>query len=226
LSIKLVDELIACHIEARGGLDKIMAILTIDQHGRVESPDMLVQIAGQRKRPNLLRIKFTIEEVTGQEGWDGTHAWEFNPWRGMSQAQYVTGAPAIALERGSEFDGPLINYREKGHTATYEGIEHIDGRPQHVVKVTRSDGNVVDHYIDLETMLVTRTRSVRHVHATDESMTLTVFDDYREVSGVLFSFRSHELAKDGQHNEHFVWEHIEANVPLEDDYFQLPQAAD
>jgi hypothetical protein len=78
------DEVIARHIEARGGFDKIMAIHILDQSGRVESQDLLVRISGQRKRPNLLKIEFTVDGVTGMEGWDGTQAWEFNPWKGMS----------------------------------------------------------------------------------------------------------------------------------------------
>ncbi len=214
--------MIARHIEARGGMEKIMAIRTLAQSGRVETPAFVVLISGERMRPNLLRIKYTVNGVTGEEGWDGSRAWEFNPSKGMKQAEYVTGAPALALQRGAEFDGPLVGYRDKGHMATYKGAEDIEGRMQHVITVILTDGNVMEYYLDAETLLVTRTRAVRPVHGGDELMTETVYGDYREVEGVLFPFQSQELAKDGAHNEVFTWERMEANVVLEDAHFNKP----
>lgn len=223
---EIADDLITRHIEARGGFDKIMAIRTLVPSGTVQMPDALIQISGERMRPNFLHIKFTVDGTTGEEGWDGARAWELNPWKGLVPAQYITGVPALALQRGSEFDGPLVGYREKGHTATYVGGEEIDGRNQHIVRVVLADGNVMDHYLDAETMLVTKTRAIRAIHGKDEAMTETTYGDYREVEGVLFPFQSWELAKDGAHNEVFTWERMEANVELDEGHFAMPSTGD
>jgi hypothetical protein len=220
---QIADELIARHVEARGGWDAIMGIRTLRQSGTVQMPNVLVHISGERMRPDLLRIKFSVGDKVGEEGWDGERAWELNGFKGMERAEYVEGAPALALKRGSEFDGPMVGYKEKGYTAEYLGEDEVDGRGQWVVRVVMADGNAMDHFVDKESMLVTKTRAMRAVHGGDEAMTETVYSDYREVAGVLFAFRSWELAKDGVHNEVFTWEWMEANVRLEEGHFAMPE---
>ena len=71
--------------------------------------------------------------------------------------------------------------------------------------------------------MTTRTVSVRPVHGSDPTETHTIYENYRPVEGVLYPFQSRELARDGQHWELFVWDSIEANEPLDDSRFQLPQ---
>lgn len=219
---QIADELIARHIQARGGMDAIRAIQTLSQKGTVQMPNTLVTISGERQRPDLLRIDFTANGLTGSEGWDGERAWEYSPFNEMEKPEYVTGAPALALKRGAEFDGPLVGYREKGHTAEYLGEDEIEGKNHYIVRVVLADGNVMDHYLDKDAMLVTKTRAIRAIHGKDESMTETVYSDYREVAGVLFPHRSWELAKDGAHNEVFTWEWFKANVELEEGHFEMP----
>lgn len=218
-----VDRLIARHLEARGGLERILAIKTLRQRGTVKMPGAEVHISGERKRADLLLVQYTVAGRSGIEGWDGKAAWEFNPFKGMTEPQYVTGAPSEALQRGAEFDGPLVNHQEKGHTIEYIGTEKVGDRDTYHLKITRNDGNVIYYYLDIETMLTIRTRSVRPIHGGDAAETITDFSDYREVAGVLFPFCSHELARDGEHNETFHWQSIEANIPLSDFLFKIPK---
>ena len=216
------DELVARHIEARGGLDRIMAIRTLCQKGIVKMPGADVRISGERKRPNLLRIEFAVGHMSGKEGWDGERAWEFNPWKGMTKAEYVNGNPSIALQRGAEFDGPLVGFREKGHVIEYTGREQLGEREAYRLEVTLQDGNTIHYCLDTESLLTVQTRSVRPVHGGEAAETETIYGDYREVAGVFFPFWSKETARGGEHVEVFQWESIEANVPISDKRFQLP----
>jgi len=222
---KEADDLISRHIEARGGLDRIMAITTLRQSGKVkmgQEGNAWLQLYAEKKRPEQIRIEFTFNRMKGVEGFDGEHAWEMNPWKGMAKAEYVTGQPALALQRGAEFDGPLVGYREKGHVVKYIGTEEQDGAEFHHLEITRNDANVIHYYLDPQTLLVARTISVRPVHGSEPIETHTSYEDYREVNGVLFPFQSTEWARGGEHKELFIWESIEANVPLEDTRFTLP----
>jgi hypothetical protein len=218
-----VDDLIAGHVEARGGLDRILAIMTLRQVGKVKTPRTEIILRGERMRPDLLRIEYVVDGTTGMEGWDGTGAWELNPWKGMTEAEYVSGPPAISLRRGSEFDGPLVWHQDKGHTIEAADSETLDGLEVYTLKVTLADGNVIYHYLDAGSLLVARTRSVRHIHGGEAAETVTVYEDYREVAGVLFPFRWREQARDGAHSEAFEWEKLEANVDLSPERFKPPR---
>lgn len=222
---KEADDLISRHIEARGGLDRIMAITTLRQKGKVKMAgegNAWLTLYVEKKRPERTRVEFTFNNMRGMEGFDGERAWELNPWKAMKQAEYVEGQPAIALRRAAEFDGPLVGYREKGHVVNYIGTEELDGADLHHLKITRNDGNIIHYYLDPQTLLVARTVSVRPVHGSDPVETHTSYEDYREVNGVLFPFQSTEWARGGEHKELFIWESIEANVQIDDSRFTLP----
>ncbi len=128
------------------------------------------------------------------------------------------------LKRGAEFDGPLVGYREKGHTVRFMGKEKLDGAETFHLEITRNDGNVIHYYLDAESLLVNKTVSVRPIHGSDPAETHTLYEDYREVNGVLFPFQWQEMARDGEHSELFIWDSIEANVPIDDSRFELPRS--
>ena len=223
----IAEGLIARHIEARGGLERIMAISTLRQMGRVkmgQEGNAWLSIYGEKKRPERIRIEFTFNNMHGVEGWDGERAWEHNPWKGMAQAEYVEGLPAKALKRGAEFDGPLVGYREKGHTIKFVGKEDLGGTETFHLEITRNDGNVIHYYLDAESLLVNSTVSIRPIHGSDPAETHTLYEDYREVEGVLFPFQWREMAREGEHSELFIWDSIEANVPIDDSRFELPRS--
>ncbi|MBK8136928.1 MAG: hypothetical protein IPK52_14050 [Chloroflexi bacterium] len=212
------------HINARGGLRAILRITTLHQSGTVtDRRGTVVEIEGWRKRPDLLRIHFRTAESDGCEGWDGQRAWEHFPSAGTS-AVYVDGLASDALRRASEFDGPLIQAAEKGHTVQPLGECVVAGLPVYGLRVVLRDGNIINHYLHKESYMIAATDSVRPVHAKDPSLTTTLYTDYRLVNGVMFSHYSVEVANDGAHNETFAWRALSANMPLEESFFALPAA--
>lgn len=212
------------HVNARGGLRAILNITTLHQFGTVtDRGGAVVEIEGWRKRPDLLRIHFSTAKSEGCEGWDGQRAWEHFPSSGANP-QYVDGLASDALRRASEFDGPLIQAAEKGHTVQALGECVVAGLPVYGLRVTLQDGNIINHYLHKESYMVAATDSVRPVHAKDPSLTTTLYTDYRLVNGVMFSHYSVEVANDGAHNETFAWRAFTANMPLEASFFALPTA--
>src|SRR5687767_11454259 len=63
-SAQTVDEVVAKHIQARGGYDKIKAIQTIKMTRTVATPFTNVQLIVYKKRPNLLRFEQTPKGQT------------------------------------------------------------------------------------------------------------------------------------------------------------------
>lgn len=185
-----VDTIIQRYLEVRGGLDKILAVQTSHRRGSVAMGDgTVVVIQGWRKRPDLLRIEFTVDNQTGREGWDGTRAWEDYPWR-TDEPVYVGGKAELGLKRGSEFDRPIINYKAKEHIVTFDGEKFFSERPVYSLKVKlHNDGNIIYHYFDKETALLIGNETVRPIHASTVANTITEISDYREINGILYAHR-------------------------------------
>ena len=78
-----VDDLLARHFAARGGLDKIKGINTLKTASKVEAGGQQVEMLTVGKRPNLMRRE---QSVAGQRiisAFDGTRMWMINPMTGQ-----------------------------------------------------------------------------------------------------------------------------------------------
>lgn len=217
-----VDDILARHIEARGGFERIMSITTLKQKGRVKMGRVWLALSAERKRPDLLRIEFSFNGVHGIEGWDGERAWEINPWKGMNRAEYVGGAVEIAMRRGCDFDGALIDHNEKGHKIAFAGEETVKDRPVYHLSLIHKEGYDAEYYLDRETLQITKLTTVRSLHGSEPVQVTTLIEEYRPVMGVLFPFRWVEFGAVEAEEEVYEWAEIEANAPISDSRFTLP----
>src|SRR5689334_16952366 len=66
------DELIAKNIKAKGGMDKIKAMKSLRATGHMAlGPEMEAPFVMTLKRPNEMRMEFTLQGMTGIQAYDG-----------------------------------------------------------------------------------------------------------------------------------------------------------
>jgi hypothetical protein len=209
-------EIVQRYIDARGGLDKIRAIRTLVFQG----PNRPNGKPGRRiirARPFYLSI--------GSEGNDGS-PWEAYDEFGLQPR--VTDAPGAALRHTAYFDDALIMSLERGWTIELTGTERIANRDAYRLRVTYPDGYVTESFVDPASWLVIARRSTAPVHAFGEAVTgQALIGDYRRVADVLFPFSlaEYDLAT-GAPLDTFVWQSIQANVPLAPAQFSPPPRID
>ncbi|CAN5534007.1 hypothetical protein BH09PLA1_BH09PLA1_32000 [soil metagenome] len=80
-----VDEVIARHIEARGGAEKLAAMKMVRQ---AEQLDMgggkSATLVSEQKRPNLMRMELVLPGMTAVRAFDGKNGWNFLPQMGQT----------------------------------------------------------------------------------------------------------------------------------------------
>jgi hypothetical protein len=119
-----------------------------------------------------------------------------------------------------DIDGPLVDWRTKGHRVELVG-QSPDGAAWQV-RVVRKSGAVEDHFLDaasaLPVRIVTR-RRVQGVEVEGES----VLSDYREVGRILwpFSIRSGPRGRADQQQALTV-EKLEVDPEIPDERFAMP----
>nr|MDQ3421387.1 hypothetical protein [Acidobacteriota bacterium] len=141
-----VDEIVTKHIAARGGYEKIKAIQTIKITRTVATPFSSVTVVTYKKRPNLVRFDQTPKGQTAAtpRGVNADGAWD------IVQGQVVKRPDNVALEgreTDGDFDGLLVDWKEKGHTVTLDGKEAIGGSDAHKLQVTTRGGSVRNVFI-------------------------------------------------------------------------------
>jgi len=219
-----VDDVINKNIEARGGLDAIKAVKTATFTGSMAMMGMEAPISVQFKRPMQVRMEFTIQGVTGIRAYDGKIGWEVMPFMGKSEPSQVSEDDLKDLEDQADFDGPFVDYEEKGHTVELEGVMEADGTEAYKVKLTKKNGDVEYHFFDTDYFLEFKVEGKRDIRGT-ETEYATVIGDYKEVGGLMLA-HSIESSFGESFTQTITFGEIKLNEDVPADRFTMPEAAE
>ncbi len=224
------DELIEKNIQARGGLDKLRAIQSLTETGKVllsgwSGGSMQMGFRQLLKRPGMMRTEESMQGMTSIAAFDGTLGWQLQPFGGRVDPEKLSADDAKQLKLAADLDGPLVDYKGKGYTVEYLGTEDVDGTDAHKLKVTMKDGDVQYVYLDPDYFLIIRLINQIRVRGveTEEEIDL---GDYEQVNGVYFPFSIESGAK-GSTNKYrkVTIEKAEANAPIDDQLFRFPSSS-
>ena len=220
-----LDEVLAKHFEAQGGLDKLKKV----ESRRVTGTMMMGQgmeaaIVLESKRPGKQRIEFTLQGMTGVQAFDGERSWSLMPFMGKTDPEYASDEDSKNQRDDADFDGPLMDWKSKGHTVELVGKEAVEGADAYKIKVTLKSGNTQFHYLDAETYLFVKQEGKVKRRGT-EIEGETLFSDYKEVEGMMVPFVMEQGAKGMEQRQKFTFTKVEMNVPIDDKRFVMPAAA-
>jgi outer membrane lipoprotein-sorting protein len=212
-----VDEVVAKNIAAKGGLERIHAVQSMRQTGKLTLQGMETTLVIVGKRPNLIRQEMIVGGQTNVNAFDGTTAWQMMPVMGMTAPVVVTGPMANSIKEQSDFDGPLIDYKTKGYKLELVGTETMGDRKVYHLKLTNSTQQVQQIYIDTETNLERKMVSDSPFGPLEQELS-----DFRDVEGVKVPFSVRTVAN-GVEQMKIVVQKVEINPVLDDSIFKMPK---
>ena len=213
-----LDDVIAKHHQAKGG-DKWKAIQSMRITARIVTQGIELPMTMVTKRPNLMRQDMTFQGVSIVQAFDGTQAWGINPMMGSSDPQEIPGPTADALRDQADFDGALVDYKAKGSVVELVGIEDLDGKKVHHLKLTNKNKQVQHYYLDATTGL--ESKVVVEADMGAGPMTIeTILSDYQTIDGIAVPMSIRQNAPTGQ--VAITVDKVEFDVALDDALFKLP----
>jgi hypothetical protein len=218
------DELVAKHIEARGGVEKLKAIQTLRYTGRLAlSGDFTAEFAlvRQIRRPNQVRSDATLQGLTTVRAWDGREGWGISPLWGRKDPERLSPDESKELIEIADIDGPLVDSVSKGSRIEYLGTEDVDGTEAHKLRVATKDGDIQYVYLDPDYYLIIRVLYQRTVRGAQVEVE-TDLGNYERVSGVYFPFSIDAGPKGGARTRKITIEKADANIQLQEALFQFP----
>lgn len=224
-----VDEIVASNLEAKGGEEAWMALKTGRMTGTMRmgggaAGALEMPFTVEFKKPNSIRLEFTMQGMTAIQAFDGDVGWAILPFLGKTEAEEMAEDQVKQLKNQADFEGVLVDYKEKGHTVELVGQEEVDGTPAYKLKVTRADGDVDFLYLDEEYFVEFKVETQREVQGS-EVMVATVLGDYKEVDGLLFAHSMEMSFGGGDAQQVITIEMIELGVDLPDERFAMPEKA-
>lgn len=222
---KTADEVIALNLAARGGADKIAAMKTMRATGKMTmGPGMEAPITLEWRRPNKVRMEFTMQGMTGITAYDGETAWMLMPFMGQTSPERMPEAQAKDTIEQADAEGALVNYKEKGHQVEYLGVGDVEGTPAYKLKVTTKNGDVDTYYIDVDSNLQIREDRKRTVNGQEVNAHIT-YGDYKEVSGLMMPHSMEAKSPEAPAGQVITIEKVEVNPDIPDARFSMPPAA-
>jgi hypothetical protein len=223
-----VDEIVAHHVEARGGAARLHAISVLRRSGRMIVPGQNIELGlvEWKTRAGGYRQDVTLQGLTAIEACDGHEAWQVQPFAGRKDPSRMSADEARAISLGADLEFPFVDARAKGHAVESLGLEDIDGTPAHALRVHLKGGDEATYWIDPDTWMVIRVLE-RHTIRGAEDLTETDLGEYQQVAGVWVPMTEEAGAKgsDPTQREKFVYDKAEANVAVPAGLFSFPEAA-
>ena len=216
------EELVDKNIQAKGGLEKIKAIHSLHMTGKLTGGGFTATVTQDGMRPNLVRETFSLQGMTGVQAYDGTVGWQIQPFGGHKDPELMGEDDVRDLLRDADFDGPLVDYREKGNAVEYLGHDVVDGDDALRLKVTLKNGDILYYYLDPDTYLEIRKEIQEFIRGSIKENVVDL-GSYKPVGGVMYPFSIASGPKNRPNaGQTTTIERIEVNVPLAKAEFELP----
>ena len=216
------EELVDKNIQAKGGVEKIKAITSIRMTGKFDGGGgFAARVTLEKKRPNSLRSTFTLQGMTAVQAYDGSSGWRIQPFGGHKDPQMMGEDDMRNLLLDADFDGPLVDYKEKGNTVEYLGHDEVDGDDALRLKVTLKNGDIIYYFLDPETSLEIRKEVQQFIRGSIRESVVEL-GSYKPVAGVMFPFSISRGSKTDPREQTTTVEKMDVNVAIPDSDFALP----
>lgn len=220
-----VDEIIARNIEAHGGLAKMKSVQSMRLTGRmtlgqgIEAP-----IVMEVKRPKNLRLEITVQGMTIVQGYDGANGWQIVPFQGSTDPQPMSADELKDADEQADMDGPLVDYKAKGHKVELQGKENVEGADCFKLKVTKKNGDIQYFFVDGDSFLELKMVGKRIVRGAEMEFE-TSLGDYKDVDGLILAHAIEMGPKGSPQRQTIIVEKIELNPSLDNARFKQPAKA-
>lgn len=221
VSAQTAEELVAKNIQAKGGLEKLKALHSVRMSGTQDNDGFKAAVAQENKRPNLVRETFALQGMTSIQAYDGYSGWQVRPFGGRKDPELMGEEDLRSLLLDADFDGPLVDYKEKGNKIESLGHDTVDGDDAYKLKVTLKNGDILYYYLDPDTYLAIREEGQLFLRGSVQEFAVNL-GSYKPVNGVMFPFSVASGPKGVDNLPTTTYDKIEVNVPLEDTKFAVP----
>ena len=222
VSAQSVDEIIAKHITAMGGADKLSKLKSVAIIANMEVMNMEMPVKITVVQDKGFRTETTVQGMTIVQATDGVKGWMINPMTGDGKPVELPKEAVQQYASQTDLTG-LYNYKQKGHQLTLEGEQDLDGAKVYKIVATLKNGAKQENYISKDTYYLLKV--VATVSANGQNVTTeNVQSNFKQVDGIIFPFSS-ELTTSAMPGAKVVnkIESVAVNTKIDEGIFAMPK---
>jgi len=217
---KTAKDILDKMIEAQGGRKLLASIKDTTLTGSMEMIQMGLtgSITMYQKEPNKMRMDMEFMGMMITQAYDGEKAWMVNPQTGNTEE--MPEKFAEDFKRQALGNDAILHPEKYGITFKYNGKEKIEDKEYLVLEQTYSDGHKATLYVDPETYLTYKSKTMTLNQMGVEVETETFLSDYKKVDGMTVP-HSITIYQDGEEFAEITITDININSGLEDSLFKM-----
>jgi len=216
-----VDEIIAKNIQAHGGAEKLKSVHTLRTTAKFSQGSFRADSRQENKRADKVREEFIIQGLAQVQAYDGKTGWQISPFGGRKDPELLSQDDLKGLVVDADIDGPLVDYKEKGHKAELVGHDSMEGTDCYKIKLSMKNGDVRYYYLDADSYLELKLEIQTTIRGALQENEL-YYGDYEQVNGIYYPFAVEQAQKGSSSRAQISVVKIEQNVPMEDAHFTMP----
>jgi len=216
-----VDGIIAKNIQAHVGMEKLKSVGSRIETAKFSAGSFKADVRQVNKRPNEVRTEFILQGMTEVEAYDGKVGWRVSPFQGRREPELLAEDDMKEMVVDADMDGPLVDYKEKGHKAELMGHDSVEGTDCYKVKLTLKNGDIRTYYFDMDSYLELKLETQNFVRGAPRESE-TYYGDYDQVGGIYFPFAVEEGRKGDPDRVRLTVEKVEINPTVDDALFTMP----
>ena len=222
------DDIINKHFEATGGKEKWGKVTSLHYFGSyVIGPGMTapLTIVAMNKPFKGFYQDFTWQGMTGKSVMQGDSGWTYQPFGGKRETDPMSANDIRSTKLQADPQDLLFNYKEKGYTVEYLGMDDMDGTDIYKLRLTTKEGDIIYYYIDAETKYILK-EAVRMKLKDKEEKSYMTFSDFRKTDfGIIIPFSTQGVDEKGNEQGGPVnFTKVEVNTPIDIAIFDRTKA--
>lgn len=221
-----VDSIIQKNIEARGGLKLIQSITSIEMSGHIVFHNLNAPFTYILKRPDQMRLAIIVNADTLIEAYDGNNAWASIPKNGRHIIKKFPPSQSNSFKDQANFEGPLIDYKQKGYSIENKGVTKIGSRSAYQLQLTNSNGEKKNIFIDTQNFQNIRETSSKSIKGSGPAnmnifRIITNYSNFKSYHGLTLPYEINTIVNGNAVNQMSV-KKVALNVKIPEKLFQYP----
>lgn len=176
------DEIIDKNLKAIGGKEKLKSLNSIIMEGKVNAQGMEIPMSMIKVNNKGFRMDFSI---MGMNAWVITRpdsGWVFMPFQGQTKPEAVPADQVKQSLDQLDLSSVLCDYKEKGHTVEYLGMDDVEGTECHKLKVITKNNKTIYYLIDPTSFYIVKMVSKEKAGGKEIDAEIK-FSNYKEAEG-------------------------------------------
>jgi hypothetical protein len=174
------DEIIDKNVSATGGKEAWNKINSIREEAVLNANGTEIKMTLIVVRDKGARQNISVAGMNGYVITTPTNGWGYLPWAGHMKPEAFTAEDVKEGQDDLDIAGPLVDYKAKGHTAEYIGMDEFEGTDCYKVKLTEKSGKVVTYFIDPSNYFIIHSETISKANGK-ETTAKTDYSNYQKL---------------------------------------------